>query len=85
MLPNKESYGNKGSYKYFIGYIHKGNPLSSPLCIKYPQIKVYAKDFDKNNKFINLLVNNTEILEKYNEIQDKIKNLIVNQYIMINT
>ena len=23
MLSNKESYGNKGSYKYFIGYIHK--------------------------------------------------------------
>ena len=30
MLSNKESYGNKGSCKYFIGYICEGNALLSP-------------------------------------------------------
>ena len=41
VLSNKESYGNKDSYKYFTGYINKGNPSS--LCIKVPQMNAYAK------------------------------------------
>ena len=72
---NKELYGNKGLYKYFIGYIHKGNALPSQSWIKFPQINLYAKYFDKNNKCMNLLVNYKEILAKYNEIWDTIKNL----------
>ena len=72
VLVNRESHGNKGSNKYFIGYIHKGNSLPSPLCIKFPQMNAYAIYFDK---IINLLVNDKEILKKYNEIWDKIKNL----------
>ena len=34
-----------------------------------------VKYFDKNSKYMDFLVNQDEILEKYNEIQDKIKNL----------
>ena len=49
VLPKKESYGNKGSCKYFIGYMYEGNALPSPLCIKVPQINAYGKYFDKNN------------------------------------
>ena len=58
MLSNKESYGNKGSYKYFIGYIHKGNVLSLSLCITFQQMNSYAKYFYKSNKCMNLLINN---------------------------
>ena len=39
------------------------------------QMNAYDKYFDKNNKYMNLLVNDKETLEKYNEIWDKIKNL----------
>ena len=35
MLSNKESYGNKGSCKYFTGYICEGNALLSPWCIQF--------------------------------------------------
>ena len=35
VLSNKESYCNKCSYKYFLGYIHKGNALPSPLWINF--------------------------------------------------
>ena len=35
-------------------------------------MNVYAKYFDKNNKCIYLLVNNKNILDKYNKIWDKI-------------
>ena len=40
--------------------------IKDPL--KLPQMNAYAKHFDKNNKYINLLVNDKEILKKYSEI-----------------
>ena len=80
VLSNKESYSNKDLYKYFNGYIHKGNTVPSPLCIKFPQMNAYVKYFDKNNKCTNPLVNDKEILEKYNEIWDKIKNFFRKEF-----
>ena len=58
--------------------------------MKFSQMNVYVKYFDKNSKYMNFLLNDEEILEKYNKICDKIKiylikNLIVNHCIMINT
>ena len=69
----------------------RGNTLpSSSSCIKFTQVNVFAKYFHKNNKCMDLLVNDKKILEKHNEIWNKIKNLfgkkiIVNPYIMKNT
>ena len=50
----------------------------------------YAKYFDNNNKYMNLLVNDEKFLGKYSEILDKIsillkKGLIVSHCLMINT
>ena len=39
-------------------------------------MNAYAKYFDQNNKYMNLLVNNKEILEKYVETWNTIKTLI---------
>ena len=52
-------------------------------------MNAYAKCFDKNSKYMNLLVNDKEMLEKYNKIWNNIKNLLkndlmLNQCIMIN-
>ena len=63
VLSHKVS-NSKDSFKYFIGYRHKSNAFPSPLCVKLPQMNAYAKYFDKNNKYINLLVNDKEILKK---------------------
>ena len=68
VLSYKKSYG-KDSLKYFIGCRHKGNAFSLPLCIKLSQMNAYTKYFDKNNKYMNLLVNDKEILEKQNKIK----------------
>ena len=54
---DKTSYGNKGSFKYHIGYRHKNEALLSPLNIKLPQLTRYTKHFDNNNKYVNLLAN----------------------------
>ena len=50
-LSVKKSYV-QDSFKYFIGYRHKGNPVPFPLCRKLPQMNAYAKFFDKNNKYM---------------------------------
>ena len=64
---------SKDSFKYFIGCRRKGNAFPLPLCVKPPQMNACAKYFDKNNKYINLLVNDKEILKKYSEIGIKLK------------
>ena len=74
VLSDKESYGNKDSFKYFTGYIHKGNVFLAQLCIKFLQKNGYSKYFYKNNKYMNLLVHDKEIVEKYNKICNKFNN-----------
>ena len=48
----------------------------------------YRKEFDET-KYIPFLINDDELLKKYNDIREKVKksikkNLIINQYIMKN-
>ena len=38
MLFDKTSHGNKGLFKYYIGYMHKTEASALPLCIKLPQL-----------------------------------------------
>ena len=45
-------------------------------------MNVYGKYFDENNKCINLLAKDEEILEKYNKIWNKIKSLFKKKLIM---
>ena len=51
MLFNKTSYANKGSFKYYIGYMHEVERLS-PLCITLPQSIGHTKYFNDNKKHI---------------------------------
>ena len=41
LVSKKESYGNKNSLKYFIGY--NDNDIIRPLCMRLPQMTGYAK------------------------------------------
>ena len=76
MLSSKHLCGNKGSFNMSLGIINNGNAFPIPLCIKLPQMNGYTKYFDNNNKNMNLLVNDKKSLKKYNEIWDKINNLL---------
>ena len=73
MLLDKTSYGNKSSFKYYIGYRHKNEALLSPLNIKLPQLTGYTKHFDYTNKYVNLLVNDKKVLKKYNKYGIRLK------------
>ena len=72
VLSHKVSY-SKDSFKYFIGYRHKGNAFPSPLCVKLPEMNAYAKYFGKDNKYINLLVNDKEISKNIQKYRIKLK------------
>ena len=74
-LSDKKSL-SKDPFKNFIGYRHEGNAFPSPLCIKLPQKNAFAKNFDKNSKYMNHLVKNGKMLKKYLKIWNKIKSLI---------
>ena len=46
LVSKKESYGNKNSFKYFIGY--NDNDNIRPLCIRLPQMTGYVRKFNEN-------------------------------------
>ena len=64
VLFDKTSYGNKSSFKRYIGYRHKGEAFPSPLNIKLPQLTGYAKHFNNGDKLTNFLVTDKELLKK---------------------
>ena len=73
-ISSKDSHGKKGIFKYFIWYISDNSVFPSSLCIMLSQMNRYFKYFDTNNKYMNFLVHDKELLKKYNIIWDKICN-----------
>ena len=58
-------------FKYFIGY--KEGEIVKPLCIMLPQMSGYIKYFENGGKSMSFMFKNDDMLDKYNEIWDKIK------------
>ena len=71
VVSNKVSFGRKG-FKYFIGY---KDAKIRPLCIFFPKMNAYKRDFDET-RYMSFLIKDDEFLEKYNEIWVKVKNSI---------
>ena len=76
LVSNKVSFCNKG-FKYFIGY--KYGKEVRPLCVTFPKMRAYSRDF-AGNKYMSFLIKNDEILEKYNEIWNNVSNAIKKEY-----
>ena len=73
LVSKKEPYGTKNALKYFIGY--NDNDVITPLCLKFPQMTGYAKEFN-GNATISFRVNNKQLLKNYNKIWEKIERLM---------
>ena len=58
-------------FKYFIGY--KEGKIVKPLCIILPQMTGYIKYFENGGKNMSFVIKDDDVLDKYNEIWDKIK------------
>ena len=58
-------------FKYFIGY--QEDEIVKLLCIILPQMSGYIKYFENGGTSISFIVKDDDMLDKYNEIWDKIK------------
>ena len=71
VVADKFRHSEEG-FKYFIGY--QENEIVKPLCIILPQMNGYIKHFDNGGKNMSLLIKNSEVWEKYEDIWNVIKN-----------
>ena len=70
VIPDKIKHNYDG-FKYFIGY--KEDDIVKPLCIILPQMIGYIKYFENGGKNISFVVKDDDVLDRYNEIWNKIK------------
>ena len=65
LVSNVISFGER-NYKYFIGYLYK------PLHKMLPKTNGYVKSYDGQTKRMYFLIEDDDLLEKYNTIWDKV-------------
>ena len=70
VISDKFKHSDDG-FKYFIGY--KEGEIVKPLCIILPQMSGYIKYFENGGKNMSFVIKDDDVLDKYNEIWDKIK------------
>ena len=70
VLSDKFKHSDDG-FTYFIGC--KEGENVKPLCIILPQMTGYIKYFENGGKSMSFIINDDDVLDKYNEIWDKIK------------
>ena len=73
LISKPEPYGKKNTIKYIIGY---NDNVIKPLRILLPKIIGYIKYFDDDKKTMSFLVDDAELLIKYTEIWNEIRDLI---------
>ena len=66
LVSNKISFGTK-NYEYFIGYLYNDHKVK-PLHIMLPKTTAYVKRYDGQTKWMYLLIEDDDLLEKYNTI-----------------
>ena len=71
VVSDKFKHGDDG-FKYFIGY--QEGEIVKPLCIILPQMSGYIKYFENGSKNLSFFVRDDNVLDKYNEIWNVIKN-----------
>ena len=70
VVSDKFRHSEEG-FKYFIGY--QEDEIIKPLCIFLPQMSGYIKCFENGGKNMSFMKRDNNILDKYNEISEKIK------------
>ena len=73
LVSKNEPYGNKNSFKYFIGY--NDNDIIRPLCIRLSQMTGYVGKFDKNAT-MSFIVKDKKLLKSYTKIWETIEELM---------
>ena len=63
-----------GGFKYFIGC--KEDEIVKPLYIILPQMTGYIKYFENRGENMSFVIKDYYVLDKYNEIWDKVKEIL---------
>ena len=64
LVSNKISSVEK-NYEYFIGYLYNDHKVN-PLHITLPKTSAYGKSYDRQTKWMYFLIEDDDLLEKYN-------------------
>ena len=67
VLVSKKICFDEKSYKYFIGCLNNDCKVKT-LHIMLPKTSVYVKSYDGQTKWMYFLIENDDLLEKYNTI-----------------
>ena len=70
LISDKCKHSDDG-FKYFIGY--KKDDIVKSLCIILPQMSGSKKYFENRGKNVSFIIKDDDMLEKYNEIWNKLK------------
>ena len=73
LVSKEEPYGNKNSFKYFIGY--NDNDVIRPLCMRLLQMTGYARKFNENAT-MSFIVKDKKLLKKYIKIWETTEGLM---------
>ena len=71
ILISKKISSNEKSYKYFIGYLYHDYKVKT-LHIMLPKKSTYVKHYYGQTKWMYFLIEDDDLLEKYNTIWDKV-------------
>ena len=73
LVSEKEPYGTKNLFKYFIGY--NDIDIIRPLCVRLLQMTGYARKLDEN-AIMSFRVNNKQLLKNCNKKWEKVKKFL---------
>ena len=76
VVSTKVFFGKKG-FKYFIGW---KEAKIKPLCVFLPKMVAYGRDFNET-KHISFWIKDDKLLEKRNEIWEKVKSSIKKKFV----
>ena len=73
VISDKFKHSDDG-FKYLIG--NKEDDIVKPLCVTLTQMSGYIKYFENGEKNISFVIKDNSVLDKYNEIWNKIKKIL---------
>ena len=73
IVVNNSVKGNNETVKYYIGYLDRS---ITPLCLILPQMSGWIEYFENGGKNMSFKIEDDEVYVKYNQIWNKIKDLL---------
>ena len=79
VLVSSKISSDEKSYKYFIGYLCNDYKIK-PLYTMLLNNSAYVKSYDRQTKWMYFLIENDDLVEKYNTIWDKFSDDIKKEF-----